>query len=232
MKGRTLCISIVSGISLMRLVVVAQSAHEPVSQSEPSVRAGVSAGLGVSYVHPQDIVDVVNSTPGVTERSPQFKSAVEFFFSAEYPVSDKWLIKAEYAYDLGTYNLSSPFGPAQFSFWLHMPSLIAEYVLVNEGVYNVKLGAGAGYHVGYLSEKFATIDAQYTGNGPGLVADLEATTAFGEHLYAYLGGNLRWELVGELKSATGASPGVNAAGEGATLHLFGVGARLGFTYYF
>lgn len=210
----------------------AQTMREPAPQLDSHLRPGISAGMGVSYVHPPDIVDVVNATPGATERLPQFKSAVEFFFSAEFPLSESWLVKAEYAYVLGTYNLASAFGPAEYSFWLHMPSLLVEYVLVNEGVYNVKIGAGGGYHFGFLSEKFSTIDDRYAGKGPGMLFDMEATTALGEHLFAYFGGNVRWEFVGELTNGAGLSPGVTATGYRTTFDLFGLGARLGFTYYF
>ena len=210
----------------------AQTVREPAPQLDTRLRPGLSAGMGVCYVHPPDIVDVVNSTPGATERLPQFKSAVEFFLSAEFPLSESWLIKGEYAYVLGTYNLGSSFGPAEYSFWLHMPSLLAEYVLANEGVYNVKIGAGGGYHFGSLSEKFSTIDDRYAGKGLGMLLDIEATTAFGDHLFAYFGGNFRWEFVGKLTNGAGLSPGVTGRGDRPTLNLFGLGARLGFTYYF
>jgi hypothetical protein len=65
-----------------------------------------------------------------------------------------------------------------------------------------------------------------------MVFELEANTAFGDHLFAFLGGNLRWEFIGGLLDGSGVSPGVASGGSGVTLHSFGVGARLGACYLF
>lgn len=214
------------------LVLFAVTGADSQTAAESHSRIGVSAGMGVSYVDPFDVVDLVNSTPGAVERVPQFKAGVEFFGTANVPVSPEWSLKFEYAYFLASYNTGTVLGPAEYTLMYHLPSVIIQYLLLDAGVYNVRVGAGVGYHVGILERKFFTEDDQYTGSGIGSVADLEANTAFGEHLYAYLGANLRWEFVGDLKNNGGLAPGVTPAGGRPTLHLFGVGARLGFTYYF
>lgn len=195
---------------------------------EPEPRPGVSIGMGVSYVNPQDVVDYINGRVGRGGRLPEFKSAVEFFGSVSVPLSLDWILKFEYAYLLGTYNVESLFGPAEFSFSTHMPTVIGQYVLVEEGSYNVKVGAGGGYHIGVLSESFGTLNDRLTGHGLGTVVELEANTAFGEDFYGYIGGNLRWEFIGDLTTSTRTI----SAGSIPTLHFFGIGARFGFTYYF
>jgi len=191
-------------------------------------RTGVSVGMGVSFVNPQDIVDYVRGMVGRGQTLPEFKSSVEFFGAVSVPISNDWLLKFEYAYLLGTYNVQTLFGPGEFSFSTHMPTVIGQYVLVEEGSYNVKVGAGGGYHVGVLSESFGTLNDKLTGNGLGTVVELEANTAFGEDFYGYIGGNLRWEFIGDLTSSTRAI----SAGSIPTLHFFELGVRFGFTHYF
>ena len=194
----------------------------------PGPRTGVSIGMGVSYVNAQDIADYIQGIVGRGQDIPEFKSSVEFFGAVSVPISNDWILKFEYAYLLGTYNVQSLFGPAEFSFSDHMPTIIGQYVLMEEGSYNVRVGAGAGYHFGALSESFGTLNDKLTGHGLGTVIELEANTAFGEDFYGYIGGNLRWEFIGDLTTSTRTI----SAGSIPTFHFFGLGARFGFTYYF
>lgn len=206
-------------------------------QSQPAAgagsrsRGGFSGGMGVIYVNAGDVIDLVNSTAGALERVPLFKTGVEFFGAGSIPLSHDWLVKVEYAYQLASFNTATTGGPAEFTVRIHSPTVIAQYVLAERGLYNLKLGAGAGFSVGSLSERYVYIDNSFTGSGPSLVLDLEANTAFGEDFYAFLGADARWQLIGELTDSGGRSPGVAADGSRPTLHVFGVGARLGFTYY-
>jgi hypothetical protein len=200
-------------------------------EGSKKMRPGFSAGMGVSYVNPTDIANLVNSTPGTRERVSEFKAAVEFYGGISVPLSEEWGLKVEYSYLLGSYNVTSGFGPAEYTFVTHMPSLIGQYVIVNEGVYNVKIGFGGGYHFGSLSQRIANLEDTYSGSGPGVLVDLEANTAFGDHLYGYLGAVVRWEFVGGLTNANGQSPRLTVGSSETTMNYFGIGARLGFTYY-
>jgi len=191
-------------------------------------RGGFSGGMGVSYVNATDIVNRINGLAGATERLSDFKASVEFFGAATVPISAEWLLKIEYSYLLGSYNLTTLYGPAEFSFSAHMPTLIGQYVLMEGGVHNVKVGVGAGYHFGSYSEKYSFVDSRLTGNGLGTVIDLEANTAFGEDFFGYIGGDIRWDFIGTLSDKSAYISNVPAP----TLHFFSVGAKLGFTFYF
>lgn len=190
-----------------------------------------SGGMGVTYRSPADVVAVVNSIPQALERVPQFGAGAEFFAAACFPLSESWLLKIDYAYQIASLNIMTSLETAQFTINQHCPTLILQYVLANQGMFNVKAGAGAGYHFGRLSKKLFYIDDTFTAQGPALTAEVEGNTAFGEHLFAYLGVSAGWSLVGTLKDASGRPLGVTASGEPATLNSVGVGARLGFTYY-
>jgi hypothetical protein len=145
------------------------------------------------------------------------------------PIEGDWAAKVEYAYLLSSYNVATVYPGSEFSVTVHMPSVVGQYALVYHPTYNVKAGFGLGYHFGSYTENYSTASSEYTGSGLSAKVDLEANTAFGENLFAYLGGDLRWEFIGELSDSD--SPASNV-GVLPTLHFFSIGAKLGFTYYF
>ena len=61
---------------------------------------------------------------------------------------------------------------------------------------------------------------------------LEANTALGDNLFAYLAVLLRWEFMGDLTTEGGMPVRASPDGPAATLHAFAPGARLGLTYTF
>ena len=199
---------------------------------EAAPRGSLAAGMGVTYASYADVTTLMNSTVVPAQAVPRFKSAVEFFGAAALPLSAPWLLKFEFAYSIASFSPQGAYGPASFSVTYMMPSLIVQYVLLDRGVYNIKAGAGGGLHFGSLQEKYFIIDNTYSGKGPGIVLEIEANTAFGDHLFAFLGANIRWESVGTILDSSGGSPGVASGGGAVTLHSFGGGARLGASYLF
>lgn len=218
-------------VASLAIVVSALSQEAP---PVPSPRVSVSAGLSVAYVRAKDLTDMANTTQGAAESLPSFKTAVEFFAAISIPVSDRWAIKCDYTYFLASYNVSTSgtMGLAENSVTGHFPSILAQYVILNAGVYNLKVAAGGGYHFGSVAKRFFTEDDTYSGTGVGVIGDLEANTAFGEHIYVYIGGIVRWEGIGPLSDARGRNAGVAADGSATTMHMFGAAARLGFSYLF
>lgn len=203
------------------------------ADSQLSSRTAISAGMGVEYFSAPDVVDFINAlvAPYAGQRVPQFRPAVQFFGALVYPLSIDWVVKAEYLYMLASYTPEVTGVSSDFTLTIHMPSVIFQYVLWDERLYNIKAGAGLGYHFAALSDKFLTIDDRLTGKGLGIVADLEGNTAFGDHLFAYLGGDIRWEFIGTMKSRSSGSQ-TSQLIPLPTGNSFGIGARLGLSYYF
>jgi hypothetical protein len=192
-----------------------------------SPRPSLGGGMGVSYVHAGDLTDYVSAL--TQTRVSDFTAAGEFFGSAALPLSERWLLTLEYAYLLGGY---SGIQGGEFTFRVHMPTLIVHYALVEEEHYNLRIGAGAGYHAGTLAVRYATFDDEFRGSGPAMKLDCEANTALGEHLFARLGVDARWDFIGEVKTAAGQPlPGLVRTAA-PTLHFFSVGAKLGATWNF
>lgn len=234
MRAQILIVALAGVMGTSATIAYAQTVERPVSgaPTQPmSSRIGVAAGMGVGYANPQDVLDVVSSVIGSSDRPPQFKAGVEFFGGVVVPLSSSLAIKLEYGYFLMSYGGGTPYGSADFTLKVHLPTIVAQYVLMDAGLYNLKAGAGVGLHFGTLSEQYGTVDARFSGSGPAALLELEANTAFSEDLFAYLGANIRWDFIGKLTNDAGASAGVSADGGSATLHFFSAGVRLGFSYY-
>jgi hypothetical protein len=216
-------------ILLLGGVLTAAAQERPVPAS-----GGVEivAGMGVCAINAPDVTDWINNTTGGSEQVQSFTTAVEFFGAAGVRISDMWRLKVEYAYVLTSYNRTAQLGPAEFFVWIHMPSVLVEYVIADEGLYLVKAGMGAGYHFGGVEESYAYLDTRYTAQGIGIVAELEGNTALSEHLFVYLGVTARWEALGELEDPHGGTAGGSAYIPAPTMQMFGFGARLGMSYYF
>jgi hypothetical protein len=199
---------------------------------DPTPRGGAGAGMGVDYLKRTDIVNLVNRTPGVLERLPDFKAGAEFFGFVTVPLSATWALKLDYTFMIASYNVETTTGTAEFALTTHAPSVLLQYVLTERGVYNFKIGAGAGPRFGALSEKYLYLDDTFSSTGVGFALELEGNTALGEDLFVHLAAGARWESVGEAKNELGKSPGSATSGSPVTLDGFGVGVRLGLTYYF
>ena len=217
--------TVVLAMSVLVSHAFAQSIRD---ENSHSTRIGIAAGLGVNYHTAKDLVDRINGSGVVSQRVADFKSGVEFFGAVTVPVSSNWVLKGEYSYLLASYSQATSFGNSDFTYIIHMPTLIGQYILGEESTYNFKAGVGVGYHFGVYEESI--LNDRFTGSGIGTLVELEANTALGEALYAYLGVQMRWDFIGNLKNERGVSPLGNTAA--TTLHFFGVGARLGITHYF
>lgn len=219
---------------LMVLVSVCATAIAPVMSQTPGPRprGGVGAGMGVDYLKRTDVVNYVNATPGALERLRDFKAGAEFFGFVTVPLSASWALKVDYTYMLSSYNIEASGGTAQFTVTTHAPSILVQYILMEEGLYNFKIGAGGGPRYGTFEEKYVYLDDTFTASGPGFLVELEGNTALGEDLFVHLAAGARWEAPGDMKDANGRSPGVAGSGSPVTLNGFGVMFRLGLTYYF
>ncbi len=195
-------------------------------------RAGFSAGISVDIFSQRDVVDMLNGGYGLTKRLDNYHVAVDFSGAFVLPVSERVNIRFEYAYLLNTLNAAGLYaGTTEFTTTIHMPSVVAEYAIIDAGAYNLSVGAGGGYHFGALEVQYGGLQNRYTAAGPGAVVMLVGNTAVSEDLFVHLAGTIRAGMLGELRSANGTSPGIGSDGSPARLTTFAVGARIGLTYY-
>ena len=224
---------LVCGMSLSDLSLC-QSGPE-IGKQLPKVRANTFSlygGMGISLAAAPATVDYLNTLVDASQRVDEFATAVEFFGGAEFPVTDEWGGALEYSYLFKSYTLPTSFAGTYTLFYnIHMPTAMVHYIIPGQG-YFLKFGGGAGYHAGSITQtsSFYGTDSSYTAHGLGVKLQAAGQTAFDEHLFAYIGGDMRWELLGAVKNADGKE--LRNRGEAASLSMFTVGLKFGLIYYF
>jgi hypothetical protein len=194
---------------------------------------GVSAGLGVSLVHAADIVDYITTRYGPEPKLNDFATAAEFFGTAELQLSESWGAKVEYAYLLKSYDDAIAQSPGlRFTYVVHMPTALVQYLIQGRG-YVFKFGGGLGYHVATFTEDYALYGGtSYSSRGIGLKLEAEGNTEFDSHLYAYIVGDIRGDMMSEFKSTQG-TPLINPVNDKhASMSFYSVGLKFGLMYYF
>jgi len=223
----------VKGTLWLSAVLCAGAISWASAQEQPASRGlELTGGMGVNAIDIPDVVEWINNTTTGSENLQSFTSAVEFFGAGGLAIAPDWRLKLEYGYILTSYNRSAQLGPAEFFVWMHLPSVVLEYILADRGLYVLKAGLGAGYHFGGVEQRYSFLDTRYTAGGVGFVGELEGNTALSEHLYAYLAVTVRWDALGELRDANGTTAGGSTYAPAPTMQMFAFGARLGLSYYF
>jgi len=190
-------------------------------------------GMGIAITAAPGLVKYLNTLPGLPQQVTDFGTNVEFFGGAEFPLSVEWGGALEYSYLFKSYNLPTldDAGTYTIFYSLHMPTVMVHYVVPGKG-YFIKLGGGIGYHTGSIEQKSSLYgtDSTYSAHGVGFKVQVVGQTAFDDHMYGYIGGDMRWELLGKVKGVNGAVLQNN--GQSASLSMFAVGLSFGVIYYF
>jgi hypothetical protein len=215
---------VAAGLGLLHCAGAAQTGG-------PEHRGGVGGGMGVVWMSRPELADLVNATPGALEEARTFKTGAEFFGFVAVPLSRTWGVKAEYAYQLASYNIDATGGTAEYAIAIQVPSVILQRVLVLEEAYNVTAGIGGGPRFGSLSARYVYIDNTYSAAGPGFLLEIEANAILGTDLWVHLGGQVRWESTGDLEDSSGLPPRMAGVYIPASLGGFGAAFRLGLIWY-
>ena len=230
------CAGIVAAMLVLFLGVGTSAAQSEGGSSGVSMlrtsSLSVYAGMGVGLADAPGMVNYLNTLADPSQQLQNFATAVIFFGGAALPVSDSWEAGLEYAYLFKSYTIPT-YGAGTYTVFydLTMPTATAHYVIGGNG-YFLKFGGGLGYTGGSVEQKssFYGTDTTYTSHGVGIKADAIGQTAFDEHLYAYISGALRWDLMGSPKDSRGDM--LQNHGQSASLSLFAAELEFGLTYYF
>jgi hypothetical protein len=188
--------------------------------------------MGVKLAADPTLVDYLNTLADPSQRVNDFATDIEFFGGVEFPVTNEWGGALEYSYLFKSYTLpTSNAGTTTLFYNVHMPTAMVQYVIPGAG-YFVKFGGGMGYHVGSISQTNSLYgtDSTYTARGVGIKAEAVGQTAFDEHLFGYISGDMRWEFMGRAKNAAGNE--LRYSDRAASLSMFIVGVDFGLIYYF
>ncbi len=193
---------------------------------------GIGAGMGITLINSTDIVDYLNTSFQQPSRIDDFGVAPEFFGFGTFPISEMWSAKIEYAFIFKSYSTPvSGLPDFTFSFNVHMPTMLIEYSLINEGFF-FKFGGGLGYHVAQFSKNLNISDTLYQSSGIGLKLEAEGNTAFDEHLFGTIGLDVRANFMSEFKDTDGNNLFISAIKKNARMNFFAIGLKFGVAYYF
>lgn len=190
----------------------------------------VSGGMGINFVSQSSMKDYINSEWGAQSGNKigTFTTSVEFFGEVVYSFNPAFQLGLEYANGLYSYNTSFSGISYDISYNLHKPSVVAYYVIPGMG-YKFRIGGGLGARIGSITEKI-NLERDYSAAGWGLLGRLEGNTSLGGNVYAYIAGDIRYDLPGDIKDGD-TYLGENT-GETVNLNQLAFGIKLGISYFF
>ncbi len=190
----------------------------------------ISAGLGVGTHAAHSLVDYMNALARPQTRLDEFSPVVEFFLAPELRISEEWNLALEYSLLVKSYALDSGsgFSGSDFSYNIHMPSVLLHYVMSGMG-YRLKFGGGVGYHVATFTQTIRAygVEDNYTSRGVGLKLEAIANTQFDETFYGSIGADLRWGFLGNLKKTDGTVATDRNTNLTPTMQFFSAGIKFG-----
>jgi hypothetical protein len=194
-----------------------------------------TAGMGIDLHSANSVVNYINlvAQPRLDEKVYNFSSAVEFYAVPEIQVSHDWSVGLEYSLLIKSYAIDdrSGFSRSDFSYQIHMPTLLLHRLILGEG-YRVKLGGGIGYHFASFTESFPAVGSDETLSADGLALKLDAigNTKFDETFYGSIGVDLRWDFEGTLKRGPGAAAAAIGSNPLPNMSFFSAGLKFGVTF--
>jgi hypothetical protein len=199
-------------------------------------RFNITGGMGLKVIAIKDVVDYLNYyIPANVEKYQVIATAPEFFFNAEYRISENYGCKFEYGYVVKTYNLDQTIEPLYYNnitvtYSIHSPSLQLTYIIRDPG-YMVKFGGGLSYNYAVFSQKLQSSKSEeaFTTSGIGLKLDAYGHTQLGSNFYMVFGLDIHAGFMGDLKNDEGKSVAPNT---NINMSFVSAGLSFGLSYYF
>ncbi|MGE5353806.1 MAG: hypothetical protein ACM3P0_17100 [Acidobacteriota bacterium] len=195
----------------------------------------INAGMGIDMSATPSLNDYINTSFATSEdQRPSVGTNVEFYGEVGRQISQHFQMGLEYAMAVSSYNtVNFKAGKYDLSYTIHMPSLMAYYVINGNG-YKFKFGGGAGYRMASVDETRSNYSSalNYSSSGAGVLLKADGSTSLGGNLYANIQGLLRMDFIGTPKSGNMRLAYTNIANEDVNMNSFSAGLRLGLTYMF
>ena len=190
----------------------------------------VRASMGIDFVSVPSLKDYIDQLP--YEQLADFNTAINFSGSYGRMLSESYQLQFEVGYFLYSFNSSGVDGQYDLTYSLIMPSVLNYYVLNGKG-YNFKFGGGAGIRFLSLDESLPGTGSKtnYSSIGYGLILRAEGNTAIAENVYAHIGADVRYDIIGEPKN-NGENLKNIVLKENVNFNSLSFGIRLGISYQF
>ncbi|MCC6549127.1 MAG: hypothetical protein IT279_03550 [Ignavibacteriaceae bacterium] len=192
----------------------------------------VRGSMGISFFTAPAMKDYLNFNYAPADQQVNtFSTSVEFAGEAGY-IYGGYSYAAEFAYVLNSYTYPFIASQYEFGYSIMAPSVIVSSVTSGKG-YNLRLGAGAGPRFTTVEETIpgSNVKRTFTSAGVGFLVKAEGNTALSENLYAYIAGDIRYDLNGEPEKE-GAGMNSLLTPENLSMNMFSFGIKLGVSYIF
>ncbi|MBV6443849.1 MAG: hypothetical protein IFNCLDLE_00099 [Ignavibacteriaceae bacterium] len=158
--------------------------------------------MGLNITSSANLRDYINenfSAPG--NRMADFNTMVEFGGELGYKVGKDLQIAVEGSYAFNSFTNITANGKYELSYSFVAPTLLAYYMIEGNG-YSFKFGGGAGPRFVTLDEikPLIVTGLTYTSTGFGIVARVSGSTALSKNIFAYIGGDARYDAGGVPKN--------------------------------
>lgn len=184
----------------------------------------VRASMGIDFVSVPQLRDHLESISRETQTD--FNSAINFSGSYGRMISENNQLELEFSYLLSSFNFSLENGNYDLTYSMINPSVLYNYVIPGVG-YNFKFGCGAGPRFLAATEKQLPFINDYSKIGIGFILRGNGNTAIAENVYAHIGADIRYDLIGEPKKTESG----NSVGD-INFTSLSFGIRLGISYQF
>ncbi len=196
-------------------------------------RIGLGGGMVVCTIDAKNLTDYMNSYSASSQTITSWNIAGEFWVAPEFHLSADISLKIEYAYLLNSHKIDDPYSTGQldFSYGVHMPSVIVQYMYIGRG-YFLKFGGGVGYYFAVLDQKFPSYlgSSRSSASGIGLKLDASGQTPLSENVFLILGTGMRFSFIGKFHGGIFDVP--PGSSRSVSMNFISLGVTLGFIYYF
>ncbi len=159
----------------------------------------ITSGMGIDYSYVPMVVDYINNNYANGKVLSEVNTAVEFWGSMNYPISDKFDVELDYAYNYFSYSdflfMGSYYELSKTS------NIISGLILYKIPISNVifRFGLGGNANFVTLEEKVLQKNSG-SAIGFGLSGKTEMLVPFSENTFASLSTVVRYALIGTANS--------------------------------
>jgi hypothetical protein len=201
--------------------------------SEIFAQWDIRASMGLNFVDMPGLRDYLNQNYAMQNQLSTFSSAIEFGTEAGYLLNDKYQLGAEIAYEFNSFTYPSLGSNFEFDYSLLMPSVTGYYVLKGTG-YRFKFGGGLGPRFAFVAQSTGVSNQKqnFSSTGFGVLLKIDGNTALTNNIYAYIAGDIRYDINGTPKNSNNQPIITNANNDKLNLNSLSCGVKLGISYIF
>ena len=188
--------------------------------------------MGIDYSSTPSYTDYLRNelSTGSGDTIKTFSTGIEFFGCFEYQFAKNVSAKFDYSYYLRSNHYTFAYYVFDYTIKSHQPYLMLFYNSKDKK-FSFKFGAGAGYHFHILENNVSpTNSLTYTSSGLAFRGEVIFAPRFSQKLETYISGFVYGSTTSSLKDGNG---NILKATTGKEVNLggYGVGARLGLSFY-